>query len=122
MDPETAVDIARVPLDWDSVPEAVMPSLAGTVTRRFLSGEMLTVARVAFAADSEMEVHSHPNEQFTLVLSGTMEFLVGGKPVTVQEGEILHLPAHVPHGARSIGEAVVLDMFAPPRADWQQPT
>jgi quercetin dioxygenase-like cupin family protein len=106
-------------IDWEQIPEMAMPVVSGTVLRRFLSGEKLTVARVAFATDSEMAVHSHENEQFTLVLSGTMEFTVDGKSVIVREGEVLHLPSNVPHGAKSQGEAVVLDVFAPIRADWQ---
>lgn len=95
-----------------------MPALSGTVLRRFLSGERITVARVRFAPGSETEVHSHDNEQFALVISGTMEFTVGGKPVTVREGEVLHLPSNIPHGARSETGAEVIDIFAPVREDW----
>lgn len=104
--------------DWETIPESAMPTLAGTVLRRFVHGEKLTIARVAFAKDSEVAIHSHENEQFAFVLSGTMEFTVAGEKIIVNEGEVIHLLPNIPHGARSIGEAVVLDVFAPIRADW----
>jgi len=39
--------------------------------------------------------------------------------VTVREGEFVHVSPNVPHGARSIGEDVVLGVFTPIRADWK---
>ena len=104
--------------DWGTIPESAMPALAGSVLRRFVHGEKMTIAQVTFAADSEVAIHSHDNEQFTFVLSGTMEFTIAGEKVIVNTGEVVHLPPNIPHGARSIGEAAVLDIFAPIRADW----
>jgi len=40
-------------------------------------------------------------------------------PVTVREGEFVHISPNVPHGARSIGEAIVPDVFTPIRANWK---
>jgi len=40
-------------------------------------------------------------------------------PVTVREGEFVHVSPNVPHGARSIGEDAVLGVFTPIRADWK---
>jgi quercetin dioxygenase-like cupin family protein len=54
----------------------------------------LTVARVLFAAVT-----------------------INGDRVTVREGEFVHMSPNVPHGARSIGETVVLNVFTPIRAD-----
>lgn len=105
--------------NWDSIPQTEIPSGAGTVLRRFVHGEKLTVAQITFAKDSEVAVHTHENEQFTFVLSGTMEFTIAGEKVIVNTGEAVHIPSNVPHGARSIGEAVVMDTFAPIRADWE---
>jgi quercetin dioxygenase-like cupin family protein len=105
--------------DWATIPESAMPALAGTVLRRFVHGEKLTIAQVAFATDSEVAVHTHENEQFTFVLSGTLEFTIAGEKTIVNTGEVVHILPNIPHGARSIGEAVVLDFFTPIRADWE---
>ena len=93
----------------------------GSVLRRFVNGERVTVARVAFTAGSRVAPHRHDNEQFSLVLSGAMEFTVEGEPVLVGAGEMLHLAPGELHGAEALEDAVVLDFFAPPRADWGAP-
>ena len=107
--------------DWDSVPESEMPALAGRVTRRFVGGERMTVGRVAFTEGAAIEPHRHDNEQFTTVLSGVLEFTVEGRTVVLREGETLFLASNELHGARALTAAVVLDVFAPPRADWGPP-
>jgi quercetin dioxygenase-like cupin family protein len=107
--------------NWDRVPKEAMPAQAGDVLRRFVGGEQMTVARVSFSAGAVTEPHRHANEQFSLVLSGTMEFLVEGDPVVVRAGEVIHLPANALHGARALEPAVIMDVFAPPRADWGPP-
>ncbi len=108
--------------DWDAVPEDAMPALAGDVLRRFVGGEQMTVARVAFSEGAVMAPHKHDNEQFSIVLSGVMEFTIEGVPVRAETGEVVHLASNETHGARSLsGPAVVLDVFAPPRADWGAP-
>ncbi|MFT4604950.1 MAG: ribosomal protein L16 Arg81 hydroxylase, partial [Rhodothermales bacterium] len=33
-------------------------------------------------------------------------------------GEVLHLPAHVPHEAVALEDTLDLDIFSPPRQDW----
>lgn len=99
-----------------------MPAEAGTVLRRYVSGEKMTVAQVAFAPHSATEPHRHENEQFTFVLSGALEFTVEGRTILVRAGESLYLAANEFHGARALDEpATVLDVFAPPRADWTEP-
>ena len=105
---------------WQDLPEDAMPA-DGSVLRRFVNGQEMTMARVSFTEGSAVPAHRHENEQFSLVLSGTMEFTVEGKPVLVQAGEVLFLPANELHGARALQDAVVLDVFAPPRKDWPAP-
>jgi quercetin dioxygenase-like cupin family protein len=104
----------------DGFEQEPMPALSGRVLRQFVSGEQMTVARVAFDEGSEMAEHWHANEQFTVLLSGQMEFTVAGEKVAVSAGEVLFLPSNVPHSARSLTDAVLLDVFSPPRADWKR--
>lgn len=106
---------------WDGIVESAMPSEGGVVLRRFVSGENITVGRIAFEAGAVTPEHEHANEQFSLVLSGLMEFVVDGNTVMVRPGDVLHLPSGIRHGARAIEPSVVLDMFSPPRADWVAP-
>jgi quercetin dioxygenase-like cupin family protein len=39
----------------------------------------------------------------------------------VRAGEVLHIPANVPHCAFAIEDTIDLDIFSPPREDWLRP-
>jgi quercetin dioxygenase-like cupin family protein len=64
--------------------------------------------------------HSHPFDQLSFILQGTMEFWVDGERFVVAPGEVLAIPANASHGGRIIGDEVVLnvDVFAPAREDY----
>lgn len=106
---------------WDDVGESQMPSVEGTVLRRFVDGERITIGRVAFTAGAITEPHRHENEQFSMVVSGRLEFTVEGETIIVGPGDVLHLQSNEFHGARALEPTVVIDVFSPPRADWKQP-
>ena len=44
---------------------------------------------------------------------GALQAIVNGDEVIVREGEILHVPPHVPHQAEAIEDTFTLDLFAP---------
>ena len=105
-------------IDLAKLPEAPLPSTEGEVTRRFFSGEQMTVARISFSKGARLAAHKHVNEQFSFLLSGRVEFVIEGAVRMVGPGEMVHLPSQVTHEARALEESVVLDMFAPPRTEW----
>ena len=41
-----------------------------------------------------------------------------GQVLTVRAGELLVIPANMPHAAVALEDTLDLDVFAPPRADW----
>jgi quercetin dioxygenase-like cupin family protein len=63
--------------------------------------------------------HDHVNEQFGMVIEGTMHFRVAEETRTLGPGGIWVIPSGTTHTATA-GEAgaVVIDVFSPPRADW----
>jgi amino-acid N-acetyltransferase len=68
---------------------------------------------------ARFERHRHPSEQITMVLEGELFFeLEGAAAVRVRAGEVIALPANVPHSAWT-GEqpARAVDAWSPPRAD-----
>jgi len=105
---------------WEDLSETAMP-VPGTMLRRFISGDQLTVARFTLAAGTILPEHAHANEQFSVLLSGRMEFTVAGEMIVVEAVGVLRLPANVPHGATALEDCVVLDVFSPPRTDWDRP-
>ena len=106
---------------WSEIEAGDAPVVSGTSLRRFLSGEKMTLAQFRFSAGTVLAEHRHDNEQFSLVLEGTMEFNIEGKdgPLTVQPGEIVYLRPGILHGAKAVTDATILDVFSPTRDDWQ---
>ena len=90
------------------------------LTRQLITGERSMLARVQIAKGCVVPMHSHDNEQFTLILSGALRFSIGDerREVIVRTGEVLHIPSGVPHEAEALEDTDDLDVFTPPRQDW----
>ena len=79
------------------------------------------IAHVYLAKGAIVPLHSHHNEQLTYILEGALRFLLGddeSEVVDVHAGEVLHLPAHLPHKAEALEDTLDVDVFHPPRQDW----
>lgn len=80
-------------------------------------GIMLSVVR--FEANSVVEDHSHPHEQMGMMISGHLQFTVGGVTRVLGPGDIWRIPGGVVHRVRALEEpAVALDVFHPIREDY----
>ena len=100
---------------WAEIePEQMSP----TLTRQYCGGEQAMLARIMLKKGCIVPEHSHPNEQIAYILSGALEFVVAGVTHVVRAGEILVIPANVPHSATALEDTEDLDLFAPPRQDW----
>jgi quercetin dioxygenase-like cupin family protein len=88
------------------------------MVRQMIHGETMTMARMEVRKGALVPEHSHPNEQITSVEKGRMRFLFSGKEVMLGAGESLHIPPHMPHSAEVLEDAIVVDIFSPPREDW----
>lgn len=62
-----------------------------------LRGEMLQVGLIRKARGSGAKLHTHPNEQFNLVLEGRLVGEIDGHPMEVPAGSLIHMPAKVRH-------------------------
>jgi quercetin dioxygenase-like cupin family protein len=60
-----------------------------------------TIIAFAFDAGEELSEHTAPFEAFIQVLDGEAEVSVGGKPQAVGPGQLIRLPAGVPHAVRA---------------------
>ncbi len=105
-------------INWDEVPlETVNPSMK----RRIVTGEKMTVARIYFEDGFVVPMHSHENEQITQVIRGRMHFVFGedrSREMDLGPGDVVVIPAHLPHEATMIGEVEEMDMWSPRREDW----
>jgi len=58
------------------------------------------VTLFAFAAGQGLSEHSAPFDALVTVLDGEGVFVVGGQPHRVAAGQILRMPANIPHAVR----------------------
>ena len=91
------------------------------VIARNVEGERLNLAVVELEPSSVVPEHSHDNEQLGIVLRGSLTFRVGDEVRDLEAGGIYSIAPNVPHAVLRTGPegAVVLDVFAPARADWR---
>jgi quercetin dioxygenase-like cupin family protein len=81
----------------------------------------MMIAHVYLAKGAVVPEHEHHNEQLTYILEGALRFWIGGdggEVLDVGAGEVLHIPAHVPHRAEALEDTLDVDVFHPPRQDW----
>jgi len=102
-------------IPWSTVP---IEDLNPLLQRHFVVGQNIMLARVLLKKGCVVPEHSHPNEQVTYILEGALKFWIDGKEIVVSEGEVLTIPAHMPHKAEALADTVDLDVFNPPREDW----
>ena len=87
--------------------------MAGLARRRVIGAQAM-LSSVELREGCVVPTHAHENEQFTCVLRGRLRFGLGSEEVEVGAGEVLHLPANVPHSAQALEATWVLDVFSPP--------
>jgi quercetin dioxygenase-like cupin family protein len=68
-----------------------------------IPGREVLQARVDFAPGAAFPRHTHPGEEIIYVLTGTLEYEVAGKAVTLKAGDVLFVPHCVVHAARNVG-------------------
>ncbi len=88
------------------------------IERKMLSGQNVTVAQVYMKKGATVPRHSHINEQFTYIVSGSMKLIFDDGEVLLRTGEVILIPPNVPHAAEAIEETLDMDFFSPPREDW----
>ena len=100
---------------WD---EIALEKITEMISRKIVSGEREMLAQIYLKRGALVPIHVHDSEQMTYVLQGALRFLVDGEEVIVREGEVLHIPSHVPHQAEALEDTLELDVFSPVRAEW----
>jgi quercetin dioxygenase-like cupin family protein len=92
-----------------------------TVVARAVHGERQSLAIVELDADAIVPEHRHENEQLGMVINGTLTFRIGDETRELGPGETWSIPSNVPHEVTAGPDgAVVIDVFAPVRADWEE--
>jgi quercetin dioxygenase-like cupin family protein len=78
----------------------------------------MMIAHVYLTKGAIVPEHSHHNEQITYILEGRLRFFLPDETIDVGAGEVLTIPAHLPHRAEALEDTLDVDVFHPPRSDW----
>lgn len=112
--------ITALVTDWTKV-KAEQP--APGIKRQMVVGKNLMMCRFTFEPFLVTPEHTHPHEQMTLVIKGKVKFIIDGEAKIVSPGDVLHFPPNNRHGATMLDEEVILiDIFAPIREDFLNPS
>jgi quercetin dioxygenase-like cupin family protein len=68
-----------------------------------IPGREVVQLRVDFAPGASFPRHTHPGEEIIYVIEGSLEYEVADKPITVNAGGVLFVPAGTVHAARNVG-------------------
>ena len=97
----------------------------GVVRRTLVSGDRLTLVEIRLAPGSEVPEHVHPHEQAGHVASGRVRFRIGRADggtdeVEVERGDSYLIPGGLPHYARALEDATLIEVFSPVREDFAE--
>ncbi|MBP2666693.1 MAG: cupin [Firmicutes bacterium] len=88
-----------------NIPMSQAISLAGLVdveagkviSRTFVQRPDLSITLFAFAAGEGVSTHSAPGDAMVYILDGEAKITLGGVPLTAKAGEMVVMPANIPH-------------------------
>jgi len=102
---------------WSEVQEEQLTDL---ITRRYISGQNVTLARFFMKKGCLVSAHSHENEQFSTVIAGAAKFVIDGKETVLGAGETIQIAPFCVHWVEALEDCEMHDVFAPARADWAE--
>ncbi len=105
------------------VPHAKAMNLGGLVdfaadsivSRTLLENKAGTITLFAFDEGQGLSEHTAPFDAFVQVVEGVGQFRVGKKTVNVEQGEILVMPADIPHAVAARQQFKMLLTMLRPR-------
>ncbi len=94
----------------EQLPSAQAIDLAGfieyapgsVVSKTLVDKRVGTLTLFSFDEGQGLSEHSAPFDAIVQVLDGEVEVTIGGKPVRAARGQIVRMPANVPHALRAV--------------------
>ena len=71
------------------------------VSRTLAENRAGSLTLFAFDEGQGLSEHSAPYDAVVQVLDGAVELIIGGKPVKAQTGQLVVMPANIPHAVKA---------------------
>jgi len=94
---------------WDELP---LEKITEMVARKVIASGPSMLMQAYFKKGAVVPTHTHPTDMIVYVLQGALRTQVDREEVTVREGEVLIVPAGVPHQAESLDDTFVMTFSA----------
>jgi quercetin dioxygenase-like cupin family protein len=84
-----------------SLADSVEYASGSVVSKTMLDKKTGTLTLFAFDAGQGLSEHTAPYDATVCILDGTAKLTVDGKPITVKTGEMVIMPANIPHDVQA---------------------
>lgn len=98
-------------MEWEEVGPGVKRKIFGY-------DDKIMMVKVHFDKGGIGPVHKHPHSQTTYVESGVFEVSIGNEKKILKAGDGFYIPPNVEHGALTLEEGILIDVFSPHREDF----
>lgn len=88
----------------EAMEQATYSSLAADFPEKRLEPVLISLAPTG---KRRVQQYSHPGEEFTLVIDGTLTVLFNDQEITLRPGDSIHMPSTVPHAWENRTETVI---------------
>jgi len=100
---------------WEAIKKE---NLSDMLTRQMVSGERATLAQLSAKRGGGAPRHSHANEEYCLISSGSLKFTFDDREIVGKAGDIVIIPPNVPHVIAALEDSMFIEFFTPAREDW----
>ena len=81
--------------------DAVNYAEGSVVSKTLLDKKTGTLTLFAFDAGQGLSEHTSPYDATVQILDGEAEITIDGKPIIAKEGELVIMPANIPHSLKA---------------------
>lgn len=92
----------------ENLVDAIKIQNKSIVSQQIIKKPNGNITLFAFDKDESLSEHTSPYEALVQIIKGKMQITIGGNPFQVEEGEIILLPANIPHGLVALEGTIML--------------
>jgi len=93
-------------------------ALEGIQRKTLAYGEKTLMAEFLLKKGSALPRHAHPHEQTGYLVKGHIRLSIGTEEYEARPGDSWSIPGGVEHGAESLEDSQVIEVFSPVREDY----